>query len=306
MRLYIGKNHEGEAASVQSIFRLAGSNEDALTFGLGFLLAHDPSFCTKVLRRCMDFPPRLLKDGYSVHLQEVTGVGFGRRDIVIQTPNMRVVLEAKIGDAEPTEEQLLKYASEHTLWCKYQRRAIVALTKVEIPETKTQSVRDALHKRNISFYAVQWHEIIDLVLRHKPTDNSQVSRYLFNEFTHYLTKDYEMDYYDAEILIQDVNMENANIYQKGWVYVTAPKDKKAPLYFAPYFTAGNAEPGIKYMSRVLYVRNVKLSDTEPVPDPPSAEHRQAWSEGLSRVAANWPRRMTSGTRKHDFSTWIRQ
>ena len=41
-----------------------------------------------------------------------------------------------------------------------------------------------------------------------------------------------MGYYDAEILIQDVNMENANIYQSGWVYVTAPKDKKAPLYFA--------------------------------------------------------------------------
>ena len=36
MRLYIGKNHEGEAAPVQSIFRLAGSDEDALTFGLGF------------------------------------------------------------------------------------------------------------------------------------------------------------------------------------------------------------------------------------------------------------------------------
>lgn len=252
MRLYIGKNHESEAASVQSIFRLAGGDEDALTFGLGFLLAHDPSFCAKVLRRCVDFPPRLLKDGYSVNLQEVTGVGFGRRDIVIEKkPDMRVVIEAKIGDAEPTERQFLMYASEHALWSQYERRAIVALTKVEIQETKTQSVRDALHKHNISFHTVQWHEVIDLVLRYKPTDNSQASRYLFNEFTHFVTKDYEMGYYDAEILIQDVNMENANIYQTDWVYVTAPKDKKAPLYFAPYFTAENAEPGIKYMSRVL-------------------------------------------------------
>ena len=170
----------------------------------------------------MGFPRRLLKDGYSVHLQEVTGVGFGRRDIVIEANSTRVVFEAKIGDAEPTEEQILKYAREHGLWDQYKNRAIVALTKVEMPETKAHDVWSELKKHNISFHTVQWHEVIGLVLRHKPTDNSQVSRYLFNEFTHYVTKDYEMGYYDAEILIQDVNMENANIYQKGWVYVTAP------------------------------------------------------------------------------------
>ena len=38
MRLYIGKNHLRDTFPVQSIFRLAGSDEDALTFALGFLL----------------------------------------------------------------------------------------------------------------------------------------------------------------------------------------------------------------------------------------------------------------------------
>ena len=34
MRLFIGKNHDGKVASapVQSIFRLTGNNEDALTY----------------------------------------------------------------------------------------------------------------------------------------------------------------------------------------------------------------------------------------------------------------------------------
>ena len=45
MRLHIGKNHWGKTSNpVQSIFRLAGSDEDALTYALGFLLAHDPQF----------------------------------------------------------------------------------------------------------------------------------------------------------------------------------------------------------------------------------------------------------------------
>ena len=103
--------------------------------------------------------PGLLKDGYSIRLQEVTDVGFGRRDIVIErTPDMRVVLEAKIGDAEPTEKQLLMYASEHALWSQYERRAIVALTKVEIQEAKIHGTRLALDKHNISFHTVQWQE----------------------------------------------------------------------------------------------------------------------------------------------------
>ena len=43
MRLFIGKNHDQKAASapIQSIFRLAGNNEDSLTYVLGFLLARD-------------------------------------------------------------------------------------------------------------------------------------------------------------------------------------------------------------------------------------------------------------------------
>ena len=52
MQLSIGKNHQGEGRTVQSIFRLIGNDEDALTYALGFLLARDPDFCVKVIRLC--------------------------------------------------------------------------------------------------------------------------------------------------------------------------------------------------------------------------------------------------------------
>ena len=79
MQLYIGKNHLRDNSPVQSIYRLVGSDEDALTFALGFLLAHDHVFCTELVRRLRIAPYLTLRSGYSVHLQEVTGSGFGRR-----------------------------------------------------------------------------------------------------------------------------------------------------------------------------------------------------------------------------------
>lgn len=128
MQLYLGKNHQGSADPVQSIFRLAGSDEDALTFALGFLLAHDHAFGAAMVRHLCISPRKPLKPGYSVYLQEVTDPGFGRRDIVIEGSGTRIVIEAKVGGAEPTAKQLLKYGEEANLWEKFDGRAVVALT----------------------------------------------------------------------------------------------------------------------------------------------------------------------------------
>ena len=79
---------------------LSSPHDEVLTFALGFLLAHDHSFCTELVQHLRIAPRQTLSSVYSVHLQEVTGSGFGRRDIVIEDDRTRIVLEAKIGDAE--------------------------------------------------------------------------------------------------------------------------------------------------------------------------------------------------------------
>ena len=93
-----------------------------------------------------------------------------------------------------------------------------------------------------------------------------------------------MGYYDAEILIQDVNPLNAKIFKDGWMYVTSPKDKKAPLYFAPYLTTENANPGISMISRVIDTDIVVLADKQDVVGvPPTAKHLQRWRNGLTEL-----------------------
>ena len=95
-----------------------------------------------------------------------------------------------------------------------------------------------------------------------------------------------MGYHDAEVSIQDVNAENAAIHEKGWIYVTSLKDKKAPLYFAPYFSGRGDDSGITKISRVKDVREVVLAEADMVEDltsPPSEEHAMRWSKGLSML-----------------------
>ncbi len=286
MRLYIGKNHDekDESVPVQSIFRLAGRDEDALTYALGFLLARDPVLCAELVRLCDVKPARSFKDDYTVHLQEVTDPGYGRRDIVIEAGNARIVLEAKIGKAEPTAKQLLKYAKDAEKWKNFTTGMVVSLTQVKLsPAVQEEVVSKLPHKPKVGFKPIQWHEVIDIVLRHEPSGGSQISRYLFDEFVNYIRSDYNMGYYDVEVLIQDVNPCNANIFEEGWMYVTSPKDKKAPLYFAPYFTRKGPSSGISKISRVANTRTAILATYEDVNATGTNKQLEHWHKGLQMI-----------------------
>ena len=293
MRLYVGKNHDEKDASVsvQSIFRLAGKNEDALTYALGFLLARDPELCAKLVRLCGVKPARSFKSEYAVHLQEITDRTFGRRDIVIEAGESRIVIEAKIGKAEPTAKQLLKYAKDSAKWKKFATGMVVSLTQVKLsPAVQEEVVSKLPHKPKVGFKAIQWHQVIDLVLRHGPSDGSEVSQYLFDEFIRYIRRDYDMGYYDAEIKIQDTNPENAKVFQEGWLQLTSYRIK-SPLYVAPYFTGKNV--GISMISRVVGAETVDLTE---IPDTfewvtreqVTEEQQQHWSDGWRMLRKLYP------------------
>lgn len=282
MRLSIGKNLEKDVRPVQSIFRLIGNDEDALTYALGFLLAHDPDFCVKVIRLCgVRRVRRAFRDTYSVHLQEVTDRRFGRRDIVIESSDLRVVLEAKIHRSEPTTGQLLKYATEKGLWGKFDTRVVVALTQVGLNSSTWEETNSDLAEKGIDFSSVQWHQIIRLALEHTPSEDSDVSRYLFDEFIRYARRDYNMGYYDAEVLIQDVNSESAEMFHENWLYIGVPRDKRAPLYFAPYFTP---RIGITQISRVVDTKLLRSSDVIGMFETGSDDQHKRWNAGYSKFA----------------------
>lgn len=270
---------------VESIFRLKGNDEDSLTYALGFLLARDPELCLKFVRLCGVKPLRSFRGDYIVRLQESTKMRFGRRDVAIESKKskVRIVVEAKIGDAEPEPEQLLTYACDKDSWTTFDDCTIATLTHVEISSSLRNAVVPKLLSKPIHFASIQWHQVVDLVSRHSPSDKSEVSVYLLNEFIDHVSKEYEMRYYDAEVLIQDTNARNAKIFEEGWMCAIGTKSKKAPLYFAPYFTGRGANSGICMISRVIGDKIINLEDGREVIPSGTPEQQEHWARGLRKV-----------------------
>ncbi|MDE2802494.1 MAG: hypothetical protein OXK21_06415, partial [Chloroflexota bacterium] len=131
---------------------------------------------------------------------------------------------------EPSTAQIGKYALDGNAW------AIVSLTKGKLPQDKYEALDAACNSLGKRFCALQWWEILRIVLHHQRLVGDEPRKYLFDEFVRYIRRDYNMGYYDAEVYIQDVNYENASVFFEGWIYIDAPNNKADPLYFAPYLT----------------------------------------------------------------------
>ena len=306
--LYIGKVSDKSKQPCESVFRLAGRNEDALTYALGYLLAKDPLFCSAFLSKCGIAKDRrnkqlasLLDDQeYEIHLQEVTDREVGRRDIVIEIgSSVRAVIEGKIGRALPDKKQILKYANDNVDWNAVDptsgRRAIVSITRDKLPASTRISTRKELKRQGIKLYEFRWYQVYILVHKHRQNRKSLAIRWAFDEFLRFFRRDYEMKHYDVEVAIQDVDNLNAEIFDKGWMYVTSRKDKAEPLYFAPYLTKKPKKEtaykspynGVLYASRVRRVEDLQVEELLKTDlasiFKPDDDHKDKWATGLALI-----------------------
>ena len=304
MQLFVGKYYE-EKDSVKSVFRLAGKNEDALTYALGYLLAYDSTFCDKVVKHLVRAAsrdghpkgkrPADFKSEYAIHLQEVKDRTLGRRDIVIESGGTQLVIEAKIEKSLPEPSQVLKYVLNDDGKPRPEVWGVLSLTVPRMPKSLIAAIESEFDNKapGKGFGSVQWDEVLNLALSHMPNVGSEVAMHLFREFLRFAKEDYRMDYYDAEVSIQDVDFLNSEIYKQGWMYVTAPKDKRAALYFAPYFARQGGDSGITMVSRVLCIENLTLdlaTDDDAILDSALSvvrqdidTYRDHWCLGLQKI-----------------------
>jgi hypothetical protein len=91
-------------AVVPTLFHLLGKNEVDVTAALGFALSRAPNFAKQVLATVgIDEAPT------EVRLEQRTDL-LGRTDVEIQAGTWLVILEAKLGFAEPSVDQIERYA----------------------------------------------------------------------------------------------------------------------------------------------------------------------------------------------------
>ena len=95
--------------SVQTVFGLAGSDENSATYALGWVLHHVKSFRRRFVEQICG--QALAVDDAIVELQRLTEEG-GFTDIELIDPGkLHIVIEAKVGFVLPTEQQLSKYGA---------------------------------------------------------------------------------------------------------------------------------------------------------------------------------------------------
>ena len=68
-------------------------------------------------------------------------------DIVIEAAKVRIVIEAKIGKAEPDATQLLKYADDAAKWKNFRTRVVASLTAGELSPSTVDEVTSKLPRR---------------------------------------------------------------------------------------------------------------------------------------------------------------
>jgi len=323
--------HKEPHLHTANVYRLVGKNEDALSYALGHLMALDRTFLlevlkeSKVLRRIRGKRYDKYLGDYCIHLQEQRDAGpSGRRDIVIEAggPNgLRVVVEAKIGKGQPDACQLLRYTvgcdcGRHAPedperigrdWRERKEKFIVALTRDTLDSCVDGDVSGKLSGSGIELRTAQWHQILKVAWDRRRHVQGNTPQSLFlSEFVNFFREHYEMNTYQAEVMVKKVDALNALIYFDGYMYVGGTKDIHLPLYFAPCFTKACVGPvpqvermGVGWISRVVRVRQVQVGQLKENPESVAdheirAEHRwEQWRRGLCDSAqrardGGWP------------------
>lgn len=315
--------HKEPRAHTPNVYRLVGRNEDALTYALGHLMAIDDGFMVEVLKgvgvleKVQGKQYKAYRDNYTVYLQEQREAGpSGRRDIVIEaggSRGLRVVVEAKIGKGQPDACQLLRYTvgcdcGRHPpeaarriqrTWGDHEQKFIVALTRDTLDSEVSRRVLSKLGGSGIELRTAQWHQILTVALDRRRQVQRDTPQSLFlGEFLNFFREHYEMNTYQAEVMVKKDNLLNAkNVYFDGYMYVGGSRDIQSPLYFAPYFTKecvgklpGIESAGISFISRVVRVRQVRLDALKENPECAADYEIRAdrywerWQRGLHAIA----------------------
>lgn len=112
-------------SKVETIFELLGSDENDITYSIGWALSQSPEFLQALVKRVL---PDLKKtDIHQVRLQDYHE-NHGITDIEIIGSDVHVIFEAKRGWAFPSQDQLDKYANRLRS-SQFQHRLLVVMAE---------------------------------------------------------------------------------------------------------------------------------------------------------------------------------
>lgn len=245
---------------VETPFGLLGTDENALTFALGYTMQQCPRLLQMFLR---DIGLRgfrlnsLLKAEIRLQKHRKEGI----TDIEIRLPSrVHLIIEAKVGLNIPTLVKCKEYIEALKASKEKQRKLVILLEADTIPTLDLYRRQDKDCKEFL--LAFQWIKVLEMrnnLLNEFP-ENRNEGKWI-RAFYDFLEKEFEMKSYTTEVWIVPASMKP--LWEGGWsfydthikgkIYYRTKKDRhtnQKPLYIA-LRTAGK----VKTIQRVLIIEH---------------------------------------------------
>lgn len=198
--------------NVSSIFRLIGNNENALTYALGYVFSKDSDFLIRFLKTTgvIESKQGVRYDKYFekplVSLQKYNDDKSGIKDILIESEDYRIVIEAKTDNSFPTEAQILKYANINLNadWLNFSNKNLLILTRKNLNKFHYKETINKLSSFRIKVVFSTWLEVFSLIRKNLYERANSNKEFLIKELATFLSDDYKMDLIEQEVIYRKV------------------------------------------------------------------------------------------------------
>ncbi len=243
-----------------SIFSLLGTNENALTYALGYCLSQSVPFLIDFLKT-VGILESIKGKNYEndfkntdIFLQHFNDDKSGIKDILIKNDKYYIILEAKIDNSIPTLHQIEKYIKPelNINLDKYEHKYFLSLTRI-----KSVIHNETIEKYGIKFESSTWAEIFLLIRNYLFRSSETPKDFILNQLAIFFQIDYSMKFIDHEVLRRHVKKDYyynvCNREGKGFYFDGGRHDFIYPscqFFLANYGPAGSNKRTGEFLRRI--------------------------------------------------------
>lgn len=179
---------------IDSIFDIAGRDENALSRAFGAMIREDKKILEYLLKIILDKKIPISKKLFSTTQLYFEKHGKdGRTDIEIVNDKLHLIIESKIGNNKAAVKQAVKYCKERLRDSPSKKKIFIFLTEVgNIEPEEIKGLKNEF--KNVLFGNLSWGETLKIIQKRK-----KISINLVNEYENYLSGGLSMKIHDIDL-----------------------------------------------------------------------------------------------------------
>jgi len=232
---------------VHSVYELLGTQENHITYSLGWALSQCPEFRTAMLRRI--FPTAQSYAAEQINLQQ-RQEGGGITDIEIIGDDIHLIVEAKRGWTLPTKVQLALYTPR----LRTRSHAHVALVTMSECSQEYAALRQPKAIDGVPLLHLSWRDVQDLCV----AKGTHAEKRLVREFHTYLQRIVKMQQQESNLVyVVSLSAAVPPGSKLSWIQIVEDRGR----YFHPVGNGWPKEPpnylGFRYKGELQSIRHVE-------------------------------------------------